>query len=93
MALIRPKVPIDNKSSLSIPVFSNFLTIWATNLKLCSISLFLASKSLLRQASKYFVSSSLDKTSGKFCELIAPSRGNSIKVNSSINLTLLKTKL
>ena len=85
-ALIKPNVPIDNKSSLSILVDSYFFTICATSLKLCSINLFLASKSLFCHNSKYFLSSSLVNTSGKFWELIAPRRGRNKKVKSSIKI-------
>ena len=37
--------PIDTKSSISYPVDSYFLAIKTTNLKLCSIRMFLASSS------------------------------------------------
>lgn len=39
IALIRPMVPMEMRSSRSSPVLSNFLTMCATNLRLCSISL------------------------------------------------------
>ena len=39
-----PIVPIEIKSSIPIPVFSNFLAIYTTNLKFLSTSICLASK-------------------------------------------------
>src|SRR5699024_12667957 len=38
--LINPIVPMDIRSSVSSTVLSNFFTMWATNRKLCSMSLF-----------------------------------------------------
>ena len=84
MAFINPIEPIDNKSSLSSLVFSNFLTIWATSLKLCSINISLAFSSPSLNYFKYFSSSSLDKTSGKLLDSILPSRGSINKPNKLI---------
>ena len=41
IALIRPIVPIETRSSMPIPVFSNFFEMYTTSLKLCSMSIFL----------------------------------------------------
>ena len=41
---IKPIVPIDIKSTIPIPVFSNFLEIYTTNLKFLSTKTCLASK-------------------------------------------------
>lgn len=41
-ALISPMVPMEMRSSVSTPVFSNFLAMYTTSRKLCSMSLFLA---------------------------------------------------
>ena len=44
-AFIKPIVPILIKSSILIPVFSNFLAIYTTNLKFLSINMDLAALS------------------------------------------------
>ena len=62
--LISPIEPIEIKSSGSILVELYFLVIWATNLKLCSIKIFLASSLPFLKSSKYFFSSSLLNGSG-----------------------------
>ena len=56
-------MPILIKSSWLSLKLSNFFTIWATNLKLCSINLFLASLLFCSSKFKYFSSSFFDKGS------------------------------
>src|SRR5690625_7829220 len=63
--LIKPIVPIEIKSSVYSPVFSNFLTICATSRKLCSINLLRADSFPCCNNQIYFFSSSLDNGMGE----------------------------
>ena len=65
IAFINPIVPIEIKSSKSIPVFSNFLAIYTTNLKFLSTKIcfeLLSSSSILESTS---ISSSAESGGGK----------------------------
>ncbi|MPN37149.1 hypothetical protein SDC9_184665 [bioreactor metagenome] len=58
-ALIKPIVPIDIKSSTSIPVFSNFLDMYTTSLKFRSIKTVLTLSSFSKFCNSSFSSSAL----------------------------------
>ena len=64
IAFISPIVPIDIKSSISIPVFSNFFDMYTTSLKFLSTSVFFASSSFFSKLSNSFSSSSCDNGGG-----------------------------
>ena len=53
--LIKPIVPMEIKSSTPTPVLSNFFAMYTTSLRLCSISIDLASSSLF--SIKFFMHS------------------------------------
>ena len=61
---IRPIVPIDIKSSIPIPVFSNFLAMYTTNLKFLSTKICLASKLLFSDNFFMYFSSSFGGNGG-----------------------------
>ena len=68
IALIRPIVPIEMRSSIPIPVLSNFFAMKTTRRRLCSIRVFLApseSKSSLFMTSD---SSAGDRGGGRVSE-------------------------
>lgn len=50
-ALINPMVPMEIKSSMLMPVFSNRLAMYTTSRRLCSISSLRASSSPMRSSS------------------------------------------
>ena len=62
---INPIVPIDIKSSIPIPVFSNFFAMYTTNLKFLSTKVFLALSSPFASFSSTFSSSSGSSGGGK----------------------------
>ena len=61
---ISPIVPIEIKSSIPIPVFSNFLAIYTTNLRFLSTSSFLASTHSSSDSNLFIVSSSSSVDNG-----------------------------
>ena len=58
IALINPMLPMLIKSSKSVSTFSNFLAIYTTNLKLCTIKVSLATLSPFAASIDNFASSS-----------------------------------
>ena len=71
--LIKPIVPIDNKSSWSIFVFKYFLHTWTTNLKFFSINKLRASSSFSANFSTtIFSSSGVNGSGNKLLPVIYP---------------------
>ena len=63
-ALISPIEPIEIRSSIPVPVDSNFFAIYTTSLRLCTISSSRAFFGSVSRSSKAFFSSSLFRGGG-----------------------------